>query len=61
MRRSLTAVTILPHQRLLIVLGKKIGNMLDQVINDGAEEGSDDHYYATQLLIKKSTVMFSLP
>jgi hypothetical protein len=32
---------------------EEIGNMLDQVINDGAEEGSDDHYYATQLLIKK--------
>jgi DNA-directed RNA polymerase len=32
---------------------KEIGNMLDQVIKDGAEEGSDEHYYATQLLIKK--------
>jgi hypothetical protein len=32
---------------------KEIGNMLNQVIKDGAEEGSDEHYYATQLLIKK--------
>jgi hypothetical protein len=27
--------------------------MLEQVMNDGAEEGSDEHYYATQLLKKK--------
>lgn len=27
--------------------------MLDQIINDGAKEGSDEHYYATQLLKKK--------
>ena len=27
--------------------------MLEQVINDGAEEGSDEHYYATQFLKKK--------
>ena len=27
--------------------------MLEQVINHGAEEGSDEHYYATQLLKKK--------
>jgi hypothetical protein len=26
---------------------EEIGNMLDQVIKDGAEEGSDEHYYAT--------------
>ncbi|WVZ67631.1 hypothetical protein U9M48_016683 [Paspalum notatum var. saurae] len=32
---------------------EEIANMLDQVIKDGAEEGSDEHYYATQLLIKK--------
>jgi hypothetical protein len=32
---------------------EEIGNMLDQVIKDGAEEGSDEHYYAKQLLIKK--------
>lgn len=32
---------------------EEIANMLYQVINDGAEEGSDEHYYATQLLIKK--------
>ncbi|CAD6244467.1 unnamed protein product [Miscanthus lutarioriparius] len=31
----------------------EIGAMLEQVINDGAEEGSDEHYYATQLLKKK--------
>ncbi|PUZ37128.1 hypothetical protein GQ55_9G093100 [Panicum hallii var. hallii] len=34
-------------------VSEEIGNMLDQVIKDGAEEGSDEHYYATQLLIKK--------
>ena len=27
--------------------------MLEQVIDDGAEEGSDEHFYATQLLTKK--------
>jgi hypothetical protein len=32
---------------------EEIGNILDEVIKDGAEEGSDEHYYATQLLIKK--------
>jgi hypothetical protein len=32
---------------------EEIGNILDQVIKDGAEERSDEHYYATQLLIKK--------
>jgi hypothetical protein len=32
---------------------EEIGNMLDQVIKDWSEEGSDEHYYATQLLIKK--------
>ncbi|KAG0516483.1 hypothetical protein BDA96_09G007000 [Sorghum bicolor] len=31
----------------------EIGAMLGQVIDDGAEEGSDEHYYATQLLKKK--------
>jgi len=31
----------------------EIGSMLEQVINDGAEEGSDEHFYATQLLTKK--------
>ncbi|XP_034605909.2 uncharacterized protein [Setaria viridis] len=31
----------------------EIATMLDQVIKDGAEEGSDEHYYATQLLRKK--------
>ncbi|OEL25687.1 hypothetical protein BAE44_0013297 [Dichanthelium oligosanthes] len=32
---------------------EEIGNMLEQVIKDRAEEGSDEHYYATQLLNKK--------
>jgi hypothetical protein len=32
---------------------EEIGTMLEQVMNDGAEEGSDEHYYATQLLKKK--------
>jgi hypothetical protein len=32
---------------------EEIRNMSDRVIKDGAEEGSDEHYYATQLLIKK--------
>nr|TKW31895.1 hypothetical protein SEVIR_2G136200v2 [Setaria viridis] len=31
----------------------EIGSMLEQVINDRAEEGSDEHFYATQLLQKK--------
>ncbi|TVU33830.1 hypothetical protein EJB05_15641, partial [Eragrostis curvula] len=31
----------------------EIASMLNQVINDGAEEGSDEHFYATQLLQKK--------
>lgn len=38
----------------------EIGSMLDQVIKDGAEEGSDEHFYATQLLKKRRTVMCSL-
>jgi hypothetical protein len=32
---------------------EEIGTMLEQVMYDGAEEGSDEHYYATQLLKKK--------
>ncbi|KAG8044994.1 hypothetical protein GUJ93_ZPchr0008g11538 [Zizania palustris] len=32
---------------------EEIGQMMDVVIQAGAEEGSDEHYYATQLLIKK--------
>jgi hypothetical protein len=32
---------------------EEIGNMFDEVIKDGAEEGCDEHYYVTQLLIKK--------
>ncbi|OEL29941.1 hypothetical protein BAE44_0009040 [Dichanthelium oligosanthes] len=39
---------------------EEIGNMLEQVIKDGAKECSDEHYYATQLLKKKRIVMFSL-
>ncbi|KAJ1298044.1 hypothetical protein BS78_01G423700 [Paspalum vaginatum] len=31
----------------------EIAKMLDQVIKDGAEERSDEHYYATQLLKNK--------
>lgn len=31
----------------------EIASMLDQVIKDGSEEGSDAHYYDTQLLKKK--------
>ncbi|OEL18714.1 hypothetical protein BAE44_0020266 [Dichanthelium oligosanthes] len=31
----------------------EIAEMLELVINDGAVEGSDEHYYATQLLKKK--------
>jgi hypothetical protein len=31
----------------------EIGAMLEQVMSDGAEEGNDEHYYATQLLKKK--------
>jgi hypothetical protein len=27
--------------------------MMEQVIENGAEEGSDEHYYATQLLKQK--------
>lgn len=40
----------------------EIATMLDQVIKDGAEEGSDEHYYATQLLMKKGyrDVFFTL-
>jgi hypothetical protein len=32
---------------------EEIGTMLETVMNDGVEEGSDEHYYATQLLKKK--------
>ncbi|KAG2628484.1 hypothetical protein PVAP13_3KG388300 [Panicum virgatum] len=31
----------------------EIGSMLELVLNDDAEEGSDEHYYATQLLKNK--------
>jgi hypothetical protein len=37
---------------------EEFGNMLELVIQGGVEEGSDEHYYATQLLIKKNTMMF---
>jgi hypothetical protein len=39
--------TVVDHVR------EEIGQLLDLVIQSGAEEGSDEHYYATQLLIKK--------
>jgi hypothetical protein len=32
---------------------EEIAQLLDVVIESGATEGSDGHYYATQLLIKK--------
>jgi hypothetical protein len=32
---------------------EEIAQLLDVIIESGAVEGSDDHYYATQLLIKK--------
>ena len=32
---------------------QEISEMIDLVIEAGAEEGSDEHFYATQLLIKK--------
>jgi hypothetical protein len=32
---------------------EEIVKMMEQVIEDGAEEGSDKHYYATQLLKQK--------
>jgi hypothetical protein len=35
------------------VVRKEIAEMLKSVIEAGAEEGSDEHFYATQLLIKK--------
>jgi hypothetical protein len=31
----------------------EIAAMLEQIINDGAEEGSDEYYYATPNLTKK--------
>jgi hypothetical protein len=39
--------------KVVDIVREEIGNMLDQVIKDGAEEGSDKYYFATQLLIKK--------
>ena len=39
--------TVVDHVR------EEIAQMLDLVIQSGAEEGSDEHCYATQLLIKK--------
>ena len=35
------------------VVRQEISDMLEAVIEAGAEEGSDVHFYATQLLIKK--------
>ncbi|CAN6218262.1 unnamed protein product [Urochloa humidicola] len=39
--------TVVDHVR------EEIAHLMDVVIESGAEEGSDEHYYATQLLIKK--------
>jgi hypothetical protein len=39
--------------KVVDIIREEIGNMLDQVIKDGAEKLSDEHYYATQLFIKK--------
>ncbi|OEL17015.1 hypothetical protein BAE44_0021964, partial [Dichanthelium oligosanthes] len=38
---------VVDHQR------DEIASMLDQVIKDGADEESDEHFYASQLLKKK--------
>jgi hypothetical protein len=35
------------------VVRNEIAELLELVIEAGAEEGSDEHFYATQLLIKK--------
>ena len=32
---------------------EEIGAMLEQVMNDGAEEGSDEHYIATELMARR--------
>ncbi|KAJ1283823.1 hypothetical protein BS78_03G156300 [Paspalum vaginatum] len=42
-----------PTSQVVDAVRDEIGKMLDQVMQDGAEEGSDEHYYATQLLKKK--------
>lgn len=39
--------------QIIDLVRDEIGSMLEQVINDGAEEGSDEHFYATQLFTKK--------
>jgi DNA-directed RNA polymerase len=39
--------------KVVDIVREEIGNMLDQVIKDGAKKGSNEHYYATQLFIKK--------
>ncbi|KAK3162907.1 hypothetical protein QOZ80_1BG0095200 [Eleusine coracana subsp. coracana] len=39
--------TVVDHVR------EEIAQLLDLVIKSGAEEGSDEHYYATRLLVKK--------
>ena len=53
MRLKLRVVNTLLLSQVVDLVRDEIGSMLEQVINDGAEEGSDEHFYATQLLIKK--------
>jgi Na+-transporting NADH:ubiquinone oxidoreductase subunit NqrA len=45
--KNSTTSTMVDHVR------EEIAQLLDVVIESGAAEGSDEHYYATQLLIKK--------
>ena len=53
MRRRLKAVKNSATSHAVDHVRDEIWAMLEQVISDGAEEGSDEHYYATQLLKKK--------
>jgi hypothetical protein len=46
---SKSSVTSSPND----VVRNEIAEMLDSVIEAGVEDGSDEHFYATQLLIKK--------
>jgi hypothetical protein len=50
---SKSSVTSSPND----VVRNEIAEMLDSVIEAGVEDGSDEHFYATQLLIKKSVDM----
>jgi hypothetical protein len=45
--KNSTTSTMVDHVR------EEIAQLLDVVIESGTVEGSDEHYYATQLLIKK--------